>query len=451
MNTVLFVDDEEKILDLMSMHFEKTYRVVTAKDGIEALKELKSSGADLVVTDVKMPRMDGMRLLREIKDSAGIPVIVVTAFGTIESAVGAMREGAYDYISKPLNLKDLEMKMKRALEYVNVRRENDALRARIRDTSGIITRNVKMIEILKKIPEYAATDLPVLILGESGTGKELVAREIHAKSGRYINPFIPVNMSAIPTELFESEFFGYEKGAFTGANSQKTGKFEAAHDGTLFLDEIGEMPTEHQAKLLRVLQDSKITRLGGTGEKDVNFRLICATNKKLDRLIESKEFRQDLYYRINVIRIDLPPLRERVEDIEAITLHYVGKYSGQFKKKVKTISPKTLEVLKGYEWPGNVRELENVVLRTIINTDSEEIRVNNLPDEFKNDGDIADYKTFLSVKKAEREKLYAGLERRFVASLLARSGGNVSRAAEIADMDRRLLQNMIKEINDWQS
>ncbi len=450
MNTILFVDDEAHMLELMSMHFSKKYNVLTAKDGIEALRLIQSKHPELLVTDVKMPKMDGMTLLKETKKILDIPIIVVTAFGTIENAVDAIKAGAYDYISKPINVRDLEMKIQRALEYSNIKQENMALKKRIRKVSGLVTRNTTMLEILKKLPEYAEKDLPVLILGESGTGKELIAREIHARSKRYLGPFIAVNVSAIPEDLFESEFFGYEKGAFTGALSEKTGKFEAANRGTLFLDEIGDMRLEHQAKLLRVLQDSKITRLGSVKEIEVDFRLVCATNKPLDKMTENGKFRQDLYYRINVMRIEIPPLRKRPEDIEAIAMHYLKNYSKKFGESVKSISPKAMNMLKEYEWPGNVRELENVILRAMINASSEEIKIQDLPNEIKKEEEFMDYKTYLIRKKIEKEKLYKELQRRFISSILRKTNGNVSKAAELAGMDRRLLQNMIKEIKNWQ-
>ncbi len=453
MNTILFVDDEPHILELMKMHFSKKYRVLTAKDGIEALTRFESDGIDLIISDVKMPRMDGMELLKKVKERSDVPFIVVTAFGSIENAVDAIKMGAYDYISKPVNLKDLEMKVERALDYLSIKRENIELKTRMRSktSSGIITANKKMLEILDKIPEYAKKDLPVLILGESGTGKELIAKEIHAQSQRYLEPFIAVNVSAIPEDLFESEFFGYEKGAFTGANGQKIGKFEAANKGTLFLDEIGDMRLDHQAKLLRVLQDSKITRLGSVKEIPLDFRLICATNKPLSEMIKDGTFRQDLYYRINVIRIEIPPLRERPEDVEAIAKYYLKMYSEKFSEREKGLSPKALNVLKSYSWPGNVRELENVILRAMINSDSDEIKVRDLPDEIVGNQDYMDYQTFLMKKKVEKERLYKELQKKFVKQLLRKSGGNISKAAELANMDRRLLQNMIKEVKDWQS
>ena len=450
MNKILFADDEKHMLDLMTLHFSKKYVVLTAKDGMEALNAVRLKHPDLLITDVKMPKMDGLTLLRETKKISDIPIIIITAFGTIENAVDAIKAGAYDYISKPINIRDLEMKIQRALEFSNIKKENIALKRRIRKVSGFVTRNPTMLEILKKLPEYAEKDLPVLILGESGTGKELIAHEIHSQSKRYLGPFVAVNVSAIPEDLFESEFFGYVKGAFTGALSEKIGKFEAANGGTLFLDEIGDMRPEHQAKLLRVLQDSKITRLGSVKEKKVDFRLVCATNKPLSEMMEKGDFRQDLYYRINVVRIEIPPLRERPEDIEAIAMHYVESYAKKFNERVKSISPKALSVLKGYKWPGNVRELENVVLRAMINASSNEIRIQDLPDEIKNEEEFTDYKSYLVRKKIEKERLYRELQRKFLSSILKRTNGNISKAAELAGMDRRLLQNMIKEDKNWQ-
>ncbi len=452
MSVVLFCDDEEKMLELMEMHFSRLYNVLLAKDGIEALKIFKSKNVDLVVTDVKMPRLDGMELLKKIRENSDIPVIMVTAFGSIENAVSAIKAGAYDYVTKPLNLRDLELKISRALDYIDLKRENNELRNKVINgtSSGIITVNQKMSEILEKIPEYAQKDLPVLILGESGTGKELIAKEVHAKSKRYLKPFVAVNVSAIPEDLFESEFFGYEKGAFTGAMSSKKGKFEAADKGTLFLDEIGDMRTEHQAKLLRVLQELKVTPLGSIKEIPVDFRLICATNKDLEKMVRIGEFRQDLYYRLNVIRIEVPPLRERPEDVEVLANFYLKKYAEKFSEKEKRFSSQALKVLKSYTWPGNVRELENVVLRSMLNVSKEEIDVKNLPQEVRNVDDFADYKSFLAKKKIERERISMELQKKFVTKLMKEADGNVAKAARLAKMDRRLLQRFIKEVESWQ-
>ncbi|MGC9140360.1 sigma-54-dependent transcriptional regulator [Athalassotoga sp.] len=448
MNTVLFADDEIYMLDLMKMNFSKKYHFLTAQNGLEALDLIRKNEIDLVVTDVKMPKMDGMQLLKEVVSAFDIPVIIVTAFGTIENAVEAIKLGAYDYVTKPINLQDLEAKIERSLKYMNIKKENALLKKRIRGSSNILTKNDKMQKILDKIPEYANLDLPIVILGESGTGKELIAHAIHDQSNRYLGPFVAVNVSAVPAELFESEFFGYDQGAFTGANSKKIGKFEAANNGTLFLDEIGDMPIDHQAKLLRVLQDSKITKLGSVEEKNVNFRLISATNKPLDKMVEGKKFREDLYYRINVIRIEIPPLRERPEDVELLSNYYVEKYSEQMKKEVKFISQNVIDLLKAYNWPGNVRELQNVILRTVINASGEEIKIRDLPHEISGNQTIIDYEEFLEKKHVERNRLYKALERQFVNSLLSKSQGNITKAAEIAKMDRRLLQNMIKHVEN---
>jgi DNA-binding NtrC family response regulator len=448
MNTILFVDDESRMLDLMTMNFSSIYNILTAKNGLEALEVIHKNEVDLIVTDIKMPKMDGMELLKKVKSSFDIPVIIVTAFGTIENAVEAVKSGAYDYVTKPINLQDLETKIKRSIEYLKVKRENVLLREKIKNSLNIVTQNEQMQKILEKIPEYANLDFPILILGESGTGTELIAHAIHDQSKRYLEPFISINVSAIPYELFESEFFGYDQGAFTGATSKKIGKFEASDKGTLFLDEIGDMPIEHQAKLLRVLQDSKITRLGSVEERRVDFRLISATNKPIDKMVEDKKFREDLYYRINVIRIEIPPLRERPEDIDILSRYYLEKYSNQLKKEISAFSPKTLEVLKSYRWPGNVRELQNVILRSVINA-KDEVRVRDLPPEISGQNQTAmDYKSFMIKKHIERDELYKTLERQFVNSILSNAQGNVSKAAEEAGMDRRLLQNMIKHINN---
>jgi len=371
MNTVLVVDDEPNYLIVISeLLREEGYEVLTAQNGKEGLKAAMETDLDLVITDMRMPEMDGLSLLKSIKaHNKDLPVIMVTAFGEVDKAVAAMQAGALNYLTKPFNNDELVLNVKKAVEHYAVVRENIRLHNEMRSRYGfanIIGKNKKMQEIYALIEKVAPTPTSVLITGESGTGKELVARAIHFNSPREKAPFISINCAGIPESLLESELFGHEKGAFTGAIAMRKGKFELADTGTLFLDEVAEMPMALQAKLLRVLQERSFERVGGNQTINVDVRIITATNKDLREEVEKGTFREDLYYRFNVFHIHLPPLRERLDDIPMLVSHFVAKYAKQLDKPNLEISPDTLRFLSTLPWEGNVRELENTIERAAI-------------------------------------------------------------------------------------
>ena len=368
MNKILIVDDEKKMRHILQIMLEqKGYRTDQASNGAEALELLKTFHYAMVITDLKMPVMDGVELIREIKKiDPDYPVVVLTAYGSIDSAVGAMREGAIDYITKPFEEERILLTVERTLGISRIMAENIELKQQLRETTPtkeIVYVSEKMTKVMENAARVAASETAVLITGESGTGKEVVARFIHSASPRSKARFVPVNCAAISPNLVESELFGYEKGAFTGADRRTKGKFEYADGGALFLDEIGDLPQEAQAKLLRALQDKKIQRVGGNQELPLDVRIICATNQDLKKLVEKGKFRQDLYYRINVFPIESPPLRDRPEDIAPLAGHFLRQLSGGSDIKMTDGAVRTL---MAYKWPGNVRELANAMERVMI-------------------------------------------------------------------------------------
>jgi len=380
---ILVVDDEPLIRDLLrDILKEEGYEVSIAKEGLSALKKIKKEEVDLVITDVKMPGLDGIKLLKEIKKvSPSTLVIVITAYGTIENAVEAMKEGAYDYITKPITPEQLKLVLQKISQHKNLLRENRYLRAEVNQRYNfeeLVGESPGMKEVYSMIDKVAKTKATVLIQGESGTGKELVARAIHYRGPRRDKPFIKLNCAALPEDLLESELFGHEKGAFTGAFSRREGRFELADRGTLLLDEISETSPSFQVKLLRVLQEGEFERVGGTKTLKVDVRIITTTNRDLEKLVKEGKFRDDLYYRLNVLPVHLPPLRERKEDIPLLALHFLEKYSRHNGLKLKSISRECLQMLKEYHWPGNVRELENVIERMVVMNEKEII----LPQDF---------------------------------------------------------------------
>lgn len=375
--SLLIVDDEPDILLVMSANLRKEgYEVDTAEDGIEALRKIEGRDYDAVVVDHQMPRITGMEFLRRLRDgqagrgpAADIPVIVVTAYGTIEMAVKAMKDGAYSYLAKPVSFEDLSLQVKNAVERRRLSRELQDLRLEVEGRyrfGNILGANPRMREIFQLVRTVAETDATVLIQGESGTGKELIARAIHYNSGRKDRPFVVVSCSALPETLLESELFGHERGAFTGAIRQRIGRFEFADGGTVFLDEIGEMPMAVQLKLLRVLQEREVERVGGNQVIKVDVRVIAATNKDLQAAMGEKLFRDDLFYRLNVVPVRIPPLRERLDDVPLLTAHFLEKYNEKNRKQIRSIAPEALAALCRYPFPGNVRELENIIERAVI-------------------------------------------------------------------------------------
>jgi DNA-binding NtrC family response regulator len=368
MATILIVEDEAKMRRLLELDLgEDGFTTLSAADAESGLKLLREQPVDIIVTDLKLPGMGGLEFLQVAKQlDAARPVVVMTAFGSIETAVEAMKAGASDYVLKPFSLAEMRMVLRKELDVGKLREENRSLREALGQRyshPNIVARSTKMQEVLAMVERVAQTNSTVLLGGESGVGKDLIARAIHEKSRRASGPFIKINSTAIPESLLESELFGYEKGAFTGATSSKPGKFELADKGTLFLDEIGDVPPATQVKLLRVLQEREFERLGGTRTLKVDVRLIAATNRDLRAALEEGTFREDLYYRLNVVPVDIAPLRERREDIPELVQLFIARFSAESRKAITSIKPEAMQMLVNYYWPGNVRELQNIVER----------------------------------------------------------------------------------------
>ncbi|MDX2446415.1 MAG: sigma-54 dependent transcriptional regulator [Desulfobacterales bacterium] len=390
METILIVDDEKNYPPILSAVLEEeSFETLTAYSGQEALSVLKDSDIDLVLTDMKMPSMDGIELLERIKQKdPGLPVIMMTAHGTVEKAVEAMQKGAYNYILKPFDNERLVIYVNKAIQMFRVIKENRRLRKTVESQysfGNIIGKSPKMQDIFDLIYKVAPVTASILLEGESGTGKDLVAKSIHYNSPRNDYPFIAVNCSALAESLLESELFGHERGAFTGAVATKKGRFELAEGGTLFLDEIGELSPSLQVKLLRVLQEKTFERVGGMRQVAVNFRLITATNKRLKNEVRRGRFREDLYYRLNVVHIELPPLRRRTEDLRLLVDHFIGKYAPERRMgvPVKGIEREVERIFYRYDWPGNVRELENTIERAMVLCPDDTIRISDLPRDFR--------------------------------------------------------------------
>ncbi len=453
--TILIAEDEEKMRRILEVNLQNQYRILLAGDGEEASQVFEQNEVDLVLTDMRMPKKDGLRLLQDVKRvRPEVPVILITAYGTVDSAVSAMKQGAADYLLKPLKLDEVALIIEKVLSHADLIHENRQLKEEIKSLHGvenIISKHPKMIEILKIVRQVADSKATVLIQGESGTGKELVARAIHLNSLRSAFPFIVVNCSAIPRELLESQLFGHEKGAFTGANRRKLGSFELAHRGTLFLDEIGEMPKELQVKILRAIEGYRFTRVGGTEEVDADVRLITATNRDLKAAVEAGEFRDDLFYRLHVVSVELPPLRERRGDIPLLVSHFLEKHKKEAKEKQIETSEQAFRALESYRWPGNVRELENCILRAMLFTRNDRIEAEDLPPEVRGEKEglfplvPKDGEELKKVKWDMRRKAEEEVERLFLREALKRNKGNISRAAVDVGMDRRQLQNLIRK------
>jgi DNA-binding NtrC family response regulator len=451
METILVVEDKDSMAQMLKETLELAgYGVVIAKDGSEGIKRLKDSKVDVVVTDLKLPKKDGLEVLNTAKEENPlVPVIVMTAFGTIETAVRAMKSGAYDFLTKPLDTDYLLMLIKRSLENQRLITENILLRDKLSNKLGmpkIIGKSSAMLEVAENIQKVAPTKTTVLLLGESGTGKELFARAIHFLSPRKEHPFVPINCAAIPRELLESELFGHEKGAFTGAHDKKMGKFELADNGTIFLDEIGEMDFVLQSKVLRALQEGEIERVGGKNPLKVDIRIIAASNQNLEACVADKTFREDLYYRLSVFPITIPPLRERKEDIPFLLEHFISKYSAEMTIDQKHYTEEVISTLKNYLWKGNVRELENVIERALILCDGDTITQDHLrlthPDITRTpfqripmDGTLEETSK-AALKESESLRIKKALEE---------TGGNKSRAAEILKVAYKTLLTKIKD------
>ena len=453
---VLVVDDEQNLRKVLAATLVREgYEVQVASDGEEALAALDRDGADVVVTDLVMPKMDGLTLLRRVvAEHPDVPVIVVTAHGRIDRAVEAMKAGAFDFVAKPFETVELKAIIAKAARQSDYNAKNvvaDAPReGAARGFTDIIGRGARMQELLQIIAKVADAPSTVLIQGESGTGKELVATELHKKSSRRDRPFIKINCAAIPRELVEAELFGFEKGAFTGAVSSKPGRFELADGGTLFLDEIGDIPIEMQVKMLRAIQEGEIERVGGIKSTRVEVRLIVATSRDLTREIQAGRFREDLYYRLNVVPIHLPPLRDRREDIPLLVGHLLVKYNQRLKKNVTRIDDDALASLCAYSWPGNIRELENVLERTILFAGHETIGLADLPPSL-HDVHPAQAAPAISSTPGPLKEIVRGqvqaIERDLIVRGLEVTGGNVTRTAKLLKISRKSLQMKMKEFS----
>lgn len=449
MNRILIIDDEKGMRDFLSIMLKKDgYDVSLAESGEEGLRAIQKDIFDLVITDVKMAGVDGIEVLKYIKDvSPETVVIMITAYAETETAVEAMKLGAYDYITKPFKVDEMRLVIQKALEKGRLRKENILLRREIESRAGFenfIGKSAPMQKVFALIKQVADTKSTVLITGESGTGKELVAKAIHYNSPRKGGPFVTVNCAAIPETLLESELFGYMKGAFTGAVSNKQGLFEAADGGTIFLDEISSTTPALQIKLLRVLQEREIKRVGGTANIKIDVRVIAATNKDLMSEVEKGRFREDLYYRLNVIPINLPPLRERREDIPLLVEFFLKKFSAG--RRSLTIAPAALEMLTSYRWPGNVRELENTIERLVILSQGETITEEQIPDSIRNSrpcpelipSDIPD-------SGIDLEALLESAERTLLKKALEKAGGVKTEAAKLLGLSFRSFRHRLQK------
>jgi DNA-binding NtrC family response regulator len=444
MAKILVVEDNPGMRKMLVQALtEKDYDIAEVADGLDAAKKIETEGYDLIITDLKLPGIDGLEVLKRAKEiNPNSLVIIITAFGTVENAVEAMRLGAYDYILKPFSIKEVYLKIEKALSQQSLVSENIFLKEEIKNRFGrLIGSSAKMQEIYQLIEKVSKSSSPVIILGESGTGKELVAREIHDRSARKERPFVPVNCAALAEGVLESELFGHEKGAFTGAVSQKKGRFELADNGTLFLDEIGELPLNIQVKLLRALQEQEFERVGGTKSIKVDVRIIAATNKDLKKAIENGKFREDLFYRINVVPITLPPLRDRREDISELMAYFLQRYNKELHKDIK-FSANTMGILTAYNWHGNVRELENVIERIVVLADKAVVEPDDLPKEF-----IAGASEAVSKQKGLLISEIEAIERERIKEVLKQCSYNQTEAALKLGLKRTSLQYKMKKHN----
>lgn len=445
--SLLIVDDEPSILQsLGGLLSDEGFEVTTAANGYEALKTIEAESPDLVLLDIWMPGIDGIETLKEIKkENPNIQVIIITGHGTIETAVKATKLGAFDLIEKPLSIDKVIVAINNALNFRRLEEENKYLRKKTLERNSINGNSLKTVELKNNIAKAAPTDTWILIIGENGTGKELVARMIHHLSPRADQPLIDVSCAAIPENLIESELFGHEKGAFSGATSKKIGKFELASNGSIFLDEIGDMSLNTQAKILRVLQEKKIQRVGGSRTISVDVRVIAASNKNLEEEIEKGRFREDLYYRLNVLPIKVPPLRQRADDIPILVEAFLEDFAIQNRDKRKKITSDALEILGNYTWPGNVRELKNLVERLAILVDGDAIDSRDIPDVYNLDSylvnDLSEYQ-FLDLDTLKDARL--AFEQEFITRKLMQQRNNVTKTAEVIGVGRSFLHKKIK-------
>ena len=447
MPNILIIEDEPKMRRLLEISLaEDGHSVHTVQDAESGLKYFQRESADLIVTDLKLPGMNGLEFLQEAKRwNASVPIVVMTAYGTVETAVEAMKAGASDYVLKPFSMAELRLVISKELDMQRVREENRTLREALGKRyqyQNIVAHSAKMQEVLALVERVAATNSTVLLGGESGVGKDLIARAIHQNSRRASGPFIKINSTAIPDNLFESELFGYEKGAFTGANTSKPGKFELADKGSLFLDEIGDVPAPIQVKLLRVLQEREFERLGGTKTLKVDVRLIAATNKDLRAALEQGTFREDLYYRLNVVPIDIPPLREHKEDIPDLVSHFLLRFTRDNGKQVLEITPEAMKLLMDYHWPGNVRQLENTIERAVALSADPVIHV----EDISLDSGIAGRDARAPAALLPEGMTLEQWEDEIIREALRRASGNKSQAARMLGLSRNALRYRLSKI-----
>ncbi len=435
---VMIVDDEESIREWLSIALKKQgYEIDCAQNGEEALRLFKQDRYDAIITDIKMPKVDGLELLREIKSiDPSANVIMTTAFGSMESAIEALRGGASDYITKPFKIEEVKLRLEKIVESERLRRENVYLKTELKkreEDRKIIGRSAALEAVLTMVERVAKSESTVMILGESGTGKELIAREIHNRSLRADRPFVTINCGALPETLLESELFGHKKGSFTGAIKDKLGMFQVADKGTFFLDEVGETSPGIQVKLLRVLQEKEIVQIGGTSPIKVDVRVIAATNEDLDEKMRAGDFRKDLFYRLNVIPLRIPSLKERREDIPLLVDYFLEKYCGKMGIPLKKISSSAMQVLMQYAWPGNVRELENAIERAIVLQEGDTVKIGDLPERMLQE---APRQVFGSLREKEREAIISALEE---------TGGNATKAAKTLGIHPSTLYRKLKK------
>ena len=436
---ILVVDDESIVRESLHDWLDSVgYKVVTAESGEEALRIIKQKKIKIMLADLIMPGMNGIELMKKAREIVpSISTVIITAHGTIQTAITAIREGAYDYVEKPFCPEKVELLIKNLVEHQNLIEENISLRRKIEDRfhfEGIIAKSPKMLKIFELIKTIAPTTATVLIIGETGTGKEVIARAIHHQSQRRNKPFIATSCAALPESLLESELFGHEKGSFTGAVERKKGKFEAGDRGTLFLDEIGEINANTQVHLLRALEEKKIARVGGNEEIKVDVRVISATNRNLRTMVKQGKYREDLYYRLNVVTIDLPLLKDRREDILPLAEHFLKKYTEENNKSIKKFSPEVVKFMLNYLWPGNVRELENMIERGVILSKKKSINLDELPQDIIHPTPV-------------EGKTVEAVERNHIINVLEETKGNISQAAKILGIRRMTLYNKLKKYN----
>jgi len=447
---ILIIDDEAEMLDNCRRILKRSgYDCSLLQESENFAQVIKEEPPDLILTDLRMPKKDGMSVLKEAKTiDPDILVLMFTAYGTIKSALEACKLGAFDYIQKPFSAEQLRIAVNRGIKQKRLSDENKYLRSQLKEAYGfnrIIGKSVSLQKVLKLVKKVSKTEANILIRGDSGTGKELVARSIHINSDRCNRPFVPVDCASLPENLLESELFGHEKGAFTDAHVTRPGIFEYANGGTLFLDEIGELSITLQSKLLRTLQEHQVRRVGGRRLLNVNVRIITATNQNIENAIEEGRFREDLFYRINVITIPLPSIRERKDDVPLLANHFLRHFSKGSKNEVKGISKKAMELMERYHWPGNVRELQNVMERAVSLTDSKIIVPKDLPEQIRmvKDPDVFISSARSNYKKAKKDWMDF-FEKRYLSALLKRHNGNISKAALEAQVNRKTIHRLLK-------